>query len=63
MNREVAENKMKKVKKIYQVMGITNANENKSYVFNTKQAAETFVKKQDFLVMNQIIEVDVHSFK
>lgn len=63
MNREVAENKMKKVKKIYQVMGITNTNENKSYVFNTKKDAETFVKKQDFLVMNQIIEVDVHSFK
>ena len=63
MNLEQAENKMKKKCKVYQVIGLTDNSQNKSFVFATERDAKNFLEEQNFLVAHQILSIDFHSFK
>lgn len=63
MNLEQAENKMKKKGKVYQVIGLTDNSQNKSFVFATERDAKNFLEEQNFLVAHQILSIDFHSFK
>ena len=63
MNLEQAENKMKKKGKVYQVIGLTDNSQNKSFVFAIERDAKNFLEEQNFLVAHQILSIDFHSFK
>ena len=63
MNLEQAENKMKRKGKVYQVIGLTDNSQNKSFVFATERDAKNFLEEQNFLVAHQILSIDFHSFK
>lgn len=63
MNLEETKKAMKRKGRIFQVIGLTNTNQQKFFVFDTEKSAKAFVKKQNFLAMHQIIPIDVNSFK
>ncbi|WNM52379.1 hypothetical protein CoNPh8_CDS0171 [Staphylococcus phage S-CoN_Ph8] len=54
---------MKRKGRVFQVIGLTNTNQQKFFVFDTEKSAKAFVEKQNFLAMHQIIPIDVNSFK
>lgn len=63
MNLEQVNKKMKKKGRVFQVIGITNKNDNRSFVFATEKDANNFIENQDFLVVHQIVPIGVHSFR
>lgn len=63
MNLEQVNKKMKKKGRVFQVIGITDQNDNRSFVFATEKDAKNFIEKQNFLVVHQIVPIDVHSFR
>lgn len=63
MNLEKTRKKMKRKSRVFQVIGLTNTNQQKFFVFDTEKSANKFIEEQDFLAMHQVIPIDVNSYK